>query len=501
MRMFRRSTKRAAVHDHAAHPDSVARPPAVRLDSVARPASALAAPTAPPFAPNTRLVRVTVPANLSTGSSFLVDSPGIARLMVTVPEGAGPGVAIHVAVPPEAVNASRRYGGPLPEEARCPEVDAAVKKSLAAVLKENAYLPSKRPPAEFAEAASVICLSRGWLMHTSLYRHQATAAAAVRAKPTLKTRRAFETHLVTLIRKGWSLSSDDAARTQACAVHGRKIFEVVTHLYSINGAEGNSKGHAVCWAVSMLAEYSSADSIVAKMAEIADRVNRCSSAQKQAYNLLLVAAGRLADAAAVVDAAVATAAATAASPEDWGQLEELDGAVARVHAVFEDFLDDHKERAYASAFDEPARFYFDARGDHGARDHVKVHGSNWYAVALHEALGVSTPYVPEEDDPHKMAVAAFWGGLHPSAWELFSQRDHFGKEFEGIPALRRKSKHLKGHVDAGVFDAQRPKALRAKLQTNANARRQFAPYAERFAHFFSTEFLARSAFETLNSEV
>ena len=184
-----------------------------------------------------------------------------------------------------------------------------------------------------------------------------------------------------------------------------------------------------------------------------------------------------------------------------GVAQAVDGAVARVHAVFEDFLDDHKERAYASAFDEPARFYFDARGDHGARDHVKVHGSNWYAVALHEALGVSTPYVPEEDDPHKMAVAAFWGGLHPSAWELFSQRDHFGKEFEGIPALRRKSKHLKGHVDAGVFDAQRPKALRAKLQTNANARRQFAPYAERFAHFFSTEFLARSAFETLNSEV
>ena len=71
------------------------------------------------------------------------------------------------------------------------------------------------------------------------------------------------------------------------------------------------------------------------MAEVVDRANRCESAQKQAYNLLIVHAGRLADANALRSAGAAAAAATAG-------VDSLDGAVARVHEVFEDFLDDHK---------------------------------------------------------------------------------------------------------------------------------------------------------------
>ena len=33
--------------------------------------------------------------------------------------------------------------------------------------------------------------------------------------------------------------------------------------------------------------------------------------------------------------------------------DTLEGAASRVHEAFEDFLDDHKERAYASAVEEP----------------------------------------------------------------------------------------------------------------------------------------------------
>ena len=130
-----------------------------------------------------------------------------------------------------------------------------------------------------------------------------------------------------------------------------------------------------------------------------------------------------------------------------------------------------QERAYKSAFEEPARFYYDAKGDGGGRDHVNVHGTNWYAVALHAGLGVSVPLVPEEDDVHFMAVASFWEGLHPSAWEAFKQREHFGKEFEGIAGLRTNGKrHLKGGVGAGAFEARPPRRLREKIRSDANAR-------------------------------
>ena len=43
----------------------------------------------------------------------------------------------------------------------------------------------------------------------------------------------------------------------------------------------------------------------------------------------------------------------------------------------EDYLDDHKERAFKSSFMEPARFYYDAVSNHMGRDHVNVYGLNW----------------------------------------------------------------------------------------------------------------------------
>ena len=130
-----------------------------------------------------------------------------------------------------------------------------------------------------------------------------------------------------------------------------------------------------------------------------------------------------------------------------------------------------QERAYKSAFEEPARFYYDAKGDGGGRDHVNVHGTNWYAVALHEGLGISVPLVPEEEDVHFMAVAAYWDGLRPSAWELFKQREHFGKEFEGIAELRANaSRHFSRSVGGGVFESRPPRNLRDKIKSDANAR-------------------------------
>ena len=52
----------------------------------------------------------------------------------------------------------------------------------------------------------------------------------------------------------------------------------------------------------------------------------------------------------------------------------------------EDYLDDHKERAFKSSFMEPARFYYDAVSNHMGRDHVNVHGLNWVRGREYELL-------------------------------------------------------------------------------------------------------------------
>ena len=52
-------------------------------------------------------------------------------------------------------------------------------------------------------------------------------------------------------------------------------------------------------------------------------------------------------------------------------------ALEKLFEIFEDFLDDYKERAFLSAFLEPAKFYFDIIGDRYQKDHVNVHGLNW----------------------------------------------------------------------------------------------------------------------------
>ena len=62
-------------------------------------------------------------------------------------------------------------------------------------------------------------------------------------------------------------------------------------------------------------------------------------------------------------------------------------ALERFEACFEGLLDEWKQHAFTSAFIEPARYFFDRLGAHHGRDHVNVHGLNWYLVLLSEAVG------------------------------------------------------------------------------------------------------------------
>jgi hypothetical protein len=144
------------------------------------------------------------------------------------------------------------------------------------------------------------------------------------------------------------------------------------------------------YAIELLAEHESTDGLVAKLTELVDRAPRCKSAKKHGFNALFThacrckqhAARKSADDASGADASVARDAAltvrelcsnltspgpTFSAHHPWSPIilwqADFELAVAHVRCCFEDYLDDHKERALNAAFLEPALFYHHSVGD------------------------------------------------------------------------------------------------------------------------------------------
>lgn len=178
------------------------------------------------------------------------------------------------------------------------------------------------------------------------------------------------------------------------------------------------------------------------------------------------------------------------------------GALLRIYECMEDYLDDHKERAFKSAFIEPARFYFHSVRDSFGRDHVNVHGLNWYLALVHATLGVQVPHLPDYDDIHTMGICDFWAGLTDECWEHFSCPASFGSDFEGIEGLR--CRQARSFIRRRVNSEQLPhgtKTLLPRILGNiavdpaaVQMRQALAVYPERFAHFFSRNFFCAEVF-------
>ena len=73
------------------------------------------------------------------------------------------------------------------------------------------------------------------------------------------------------------------------------------------------------------------------------------------------------------------------------EMESKAGCLRLFYGYVEDYLDDHKERAYKSAFEQPARFYYNC-ATMGCGNHVNVH-VNWYLALSMQGLdtGTSSP--------------------------------------------------------------------------------------------------------------
>ena len=188
-------------------------------------------------------------------------------------------------------------------------------------------------------------------------------------------------------------------------------------------------------------------------------------------------------------------------------------ALNSVYEALEDYLDDHKEKAFKSAMFEPCRFYFDLVGNIWHRDHVDTHGLNWFLVMIRGALGARLPLVPLHGENDTIGFCDCWSGLHQTkVWPYFADPANFGKSFEGIKALCRESstrrRFLRDYSLGGYGDHSTRSAALKFVGGNVQVVEKrcqkgdevFKSYVEYFSYFFRRKFLVRRMFEVLNSE-
>jgi hypothetical protein len=193
-------------------------------------------------------------------------------------------------------------------------------------------------------------------------------------------------------------------------------------------------------------------------------------------------------------------------------LEELKGHFV---SCFEDYVDDHKEAAFTSAFIAPLRFYLTQIGDPGTLHNeewgtIMLHGINWWLALVHSTLGMQLPFLPDYNDHIGpwAGVADYWVGMDDRAWDYWKHEDNFGKYQLGLPKdigaqefhrQRCNTQQLPHGFDLG---GHHPKHLgnRAVDPGRADQIQGLVVYLQRFAYFFRAEFFVKRAFEIMLSE-
>mmetsp|Transcript_12177 Transcript_12177/g.24033 ORF Transcript_12177/g.24033 Transcript_12177/m.24033 type:complete len:811 (+) Transcript_12177:149-2581(+) len=432
---------------------------------------------------------------------------------------------------PQPANPRRQSG---PASAYIPNLE----KLNSEVIREKwSDLPREKNPPCHAEAIKQMnsSLHASWVSHTGLLRQMREATKLMKADTVMTARLAsskhFEMVMVQVVKKGYELTEDSAARQQMDVIHSKGVVDACIRLW-------NSLDHRrkhLTYAMELLRDLEKPSGIVARLSEICDRADRCMSAKRQAFVLAVTNSyqlpgafgdsqqGKYADAVDSIDVALEDGTAeslihktltkhmrgtaSATGEGHTGSDDTFVRALERVYECVELFLDSFKEKAFLSAFIEPARCYFSAVGDTHQRDHVNIHGINWYLALLHAGLGVQLPLMSAYNDGDNIGVCDFWEGLTPEAWAVFSDERNFGMAFEGIKAMRTKQsleKFIKKKVPAGQLPVGHVSAQAKKLGNEALAKGgqadKVAVYLERYAHFFRRAFLAQRMFEGLNSE-
>lgn len=352
---------------------------------------------------------------------------------------------------------------------------------------------------EYSDAVTSISLDGKWLSHTKQQKYLRYIEESFKINPTLRSKMynvcEFESILDKLILKAFSESNLNP-RNVIDAFTEKNIFQTMKNLF----VSINDRQPYLSYALNLLCENAESDTIISKLAEACDRADRCMSAQRQAFNILICAAYN-------------TGHNTTDSIKYLSDLSTKEGALIRLYECVEDYLDDHKERAFISSFIAPARFYYHLTNNSFGKDHVNIHGLNWYLALLHATLGIQLPYLPTINDCDLMGVIDFWKGLTDDAWNIFCDPNNFGSDFEGIKEFKSSTsvqKYLKTNL---VQDGEFPIGYRTNsakelgndaisLDSNMqDIHMKLSLYLNRFSFFFRREFLIKKIFESLNSEL
>jgi len=392
-----------------------------------------------------------------------------------------------------------------------------VKKSTAPGKKY--VVLAKKPVKQFNKksyepsADTCISLQEFWLSHTRMLRDLKMFDKIFRTSPELKKVCLRDTNEIV----------------QNCCNQGRQKncgHQLACFVFCRNHTE---RAFATLAFLLML-KYESKDGIYALVERMVVRVNRCASAQKQAYNQVVQKGAHAARKPSLKttratqwdhllkQANIAYMETTASTFPQSPAMKVCSSrtdreALNRVYEAIEEYLDDHKEKAFKSALFEPCRFYFDLVGNTLDRDHVDTHGLNWFLVMIRGGIGARLPLIPMDNETDTIGFCDCWSGLHESeVWPYFADPKNFGKSFEGIKALRREtlSRHrfLRDRSIGGCGDhCTRSAARRFAGHSNQVVERRcrqgdeaFKSYVNNFSYFFRREFLVRRMFEVLNSE-
>mmetsp|Transcript_55755 Transcript_55755/g.83021 ORF Transcript_55755/g.83021 Transcript_55755/m.83021 type:complete len:743 (-) Transcript_55755:151-2379(-) len=383
----------------------------------------------------------------------------------------------------------------------------------------NSKLKSPRTSASKPHHES-ICLEDNWIASTRFLRYLQLFDKIFSHSPDLMDK-----------CKDWNFSAEVIEVFGTRSKHSDSK-RTLTRLLQVGDSKGRNR-HIIVASLMLMLLYESADGCWAVVERVRERVFRCESAQKQAYVLVVqhgahvyefpsevnkenISSKKLKGAFQHIPHLISEDAAAEGVPACQNQtpasqliaLESsaskkasYEKALAKVHFMVEDYLDSHKENAFKSAFQEPARYYFHLCGNNHHRDHVNVHGLNGFLCLVRGWFGCQLPIIPMVDDEDTFkGCADIWSGLSENAWAVFCDPMNFGKDFEGIKELkpsmltsREHGHYHAGHAFIGRNAGDMERSARKKDP-------KYLQYADKFAFFFTKDFLVKRMFEVLNAE-
>lgn len=351
-------------------------------------------------------------------------------------------------------------------------------------------------PREFCASRSRVCLRAPWCRRTRLLNAFDVLTHKLEQEPGLAARMGG--------KHGYSSTAKSVVRRAYPNAAGGpgSVLDVVSEIPILDqlkrlrkSLEGNDRKVQLLHLALLLLLDLPAEDLVSTLADVCERVQRCSSAQRQAFALLVLRA------AETMSATGRTPGATHATHASHGP----EWALRRAYEILEAYIDEHKLRAFESSCTQPARLYFTAVGDRWGERDMDVHGVSWYVeVVARGGLGMAMPILIDVDDSQAKAFCDHWAALKPSAWEAFKAPDSFGAHFTAVARKARCSPA--DFVQRSVKQGELPAGYRPGPPRSHGAfetpgrRRALAVHVHRLSHFFTREVFVRLCLETLNAE-